>query len=57
MYDTYAKTGQNQFKLIWKSTITAVQAQYQLFEHNINIYWFAYDVPSADQRIGIKYEK
>ena len=35
IYDTHAKTGQNQLKLIWKSTISTVRAQYQLFEHNI----------------------
>ena len=34
-YDTHAKTGQNQLKLIWKSVISGFRAQYQLFEHNI----------------------
>ena len=29
IYDTHAKTGQNQLKLIWKSTISAVRAEYQ----------------------------
>ena len=57
IYDTHAKTGQNQLKLIWKSTISAVWVLYQLFEHNINIYWLTCDVPSANQRLGIKYEK
>ena len=56
-YDTHAKTGQNQLKLIWKSTISTVRAQNQLFEHNINVNWFACDTPSTNQRTGIKNEK
>ena len=50
--DTHAKTGQNQLKLVWKSTISAVRAQYQLFEHNINIKWFACDMPSTNKSTG-----
>ena len=46
----HAKTGQNQLKL-------AVWNQYQLFGHNIIIYWFARDVPLTNQRTTIWYEK
>ena len=57
IYDTHSKTGQNRFKPIWKSTMSAVQAQYQLFGHNINIYGFARDVPLTNQSLDVNNEK
>ena len=46
-----------QKSMLFRRTIYMYDAQYQLFEHNINIYGFACDVPSTNQRTRIKYEK